>query len=280
MNFRCIESERLKRGKMKIMDENSLRRTLADLPATEIRYFDQVGSTNDAALAWAENGARDGSLVAANSQSAGRGRLGRRWVTEPEAALAFSLVLRPEPWEVERLGLFSPLGALAVSQALEDLTGLAPKIKWPNDVLVGGRKLCGILLEASWLGERLQAMVVGIGVNVLKGSVPPADTLLFPATSLEDVLSRTVEREQLLHAILSAFFDWRERIASLEFLKAWEDRLAFKGEWVRVENAVDGQSVAGQVLGIDPAGELRLRSASGEEITVNTGDVRLRPVDE
>jgi BirA family transcriptional regulator, biotin operon repressor / biotin---[acetyl-CoA-carboxylase] ligase len=259
------------------MNEVILRRCLANLPIPEVLYFDSIGSTNDEALRWVEEGARDGSLVTADMQTSGRGRLGRKWVTEPGVALAFSLILRPAPWEIERLGLLSPLGALAVSQALEDTFRIAPQIKWPNDVLLRGRKMCGILLEASWLGDQLQAVVIGIGVNVLKGAVPPADMLLFPATSLEDELARPVEREPLLAAFLKSFFLWREQIASLGFLQAWENRLAYIGEWVRVEHGAD-EPVVGQVLGIDPAGNLRLQTHEGDEVHVTAGDVRLRPV--
>lgn len=261
------------------MNEQSLRRSLAKLPIPAIRYFDQTGSTNDEALTWVEHGVRDGALVVANSQTRGRGRLDRKWVTEPGVALAFSLVLRPSPWEVERLGLISPLGALAVSTAIEQGYGLKPQIKWPNDVLLDGLKVCGILLEASWLGERLQAVVIGIGINVLKGSVPPPEELLFAATSLEDTLGRPVEREDLLGGILQSLFEWRERLASMAFLRAWEDRLAYKGERVRIEHAGESD-LEGRVIGLDPSGDLRLQTDLGEELRVTAGDVRLRPAGE
>ena len=261
------------------MNEQSLHRSLAKLPIPAIRYFDQTGSTNDEALAWVERGARDGALVVANSQTNGRGRLGRKWVTQPGVSLAFSLVLRPAPWEVERLGLISPLGALAVSTAMEQGFGLHPQIKWPNDVLLGGLKVCGILLEASWLGQHLQAVVIGIGINVLKGAVPPPQELLFPATSLEDALGRPADREDLLRGTLQSLFEWRERLVSGAFLQAWENRLAYKDEWVRIEHA-GGKDLEGRVIGLDPSGDLRLQAEGGEELRVTAGDVRLRPTGE
>lgn len=261
------------------MDEQSLAALVQDLPVPAVRWFATTGSTNDAALEWINRGAQDGCLVAADTQTAGRGRLGRRWITEPGAGLAFSLVLRPQPWEAERLGLLSPLGALAVSWALEHDFGLQSEIKWPNDVLLGGRKVCGILLEAAWVGDSLRGVVIGIGLNVMRAAVPPAGQLLFPATSLEEVSAPAPERERLLKAILSAFFYWRARLASLDFLDAWQNRLAYRGQWVEV-SGTGAPPVVGQVRGVAPGGDLRLALPAGEEILVSAGDVRLRPAGE
>ncbi|PJH75650.1 MAG: hypothetical protein CO064_05540, partial [Anaerolineae bacterium CG_4_9_14_0_8_um_filter_58_9] len=113
------------------MNERELRRTLSDLPLGGVRYYEQTGSTNDVALAWASAGAPDLALVIADEQTAGRGRLGRKWVTPPGAALAFSLVLRPRPVERDVIPLYSALGALAVVSALEEKYGSKPEIKWP-----------------------------------------------------------------------------------------------------------------------------------------------------
>ena len=122
-----------------------LQSILTGLPLGGLRYFDSIGSTNDEALAWARAGAPDYSLVVADTQTAGRGRLQRRWVTNPGAALAFSLVLWPAPQERQCLPRFSPLGAVAVRQALAVVFGLPAEIKWPNDVLLGRCKVAGVL---------------------------------------------------------------------------------------------------------------------------------------
>ena len=167
---------------------------LAGLALPAWRYCELVGSTNDFALAWGEAGAADGSLVVADEQTAGRGRLDRRWFTPPGAALAFSLVLRPNPAELTCVARFSPLGALAVQQALAVNLNLPAEIKWPNDVLVGRRKVCGILAESTWQGETLTALVLGIGVNITPAAVPPADQLLFPAGCIETALGKPVPR--------------------------------------------------------------------------------------
>src|SRR5512141_3071554 len=107
-----------------MMDVHTLTSLLAGLPIRQIRYFDTIGSTNDEALSWIQAGAQDGCLVVADQQTQGRGRLNRRWITNPGAALAFSIILRPTPEEIDRMSFFSPLGALAICQALEDLPGL------------------------------------------------------------------------------------------------------------------------------------------------------------
>jgi BirA family biotin operon repressor/biotin-[acetyl-CoA-carboxylase] ligase len=257
------------------MDVDALTSLFNSLPVPHIRYFDTIGSTNDEALAWIAAGAQDGCLVAADQQTLGRGRLNRRWITRPGAALAFSMILLPTPDEIEYLGFFSPLGALAISQALENMLGLVPQIKWPNDVLLQNRKVAGILLEAAWLGNQLQGIVLGMGLNVTARAVPPANELLFPATSVEEVAGHAVDRLALLKAIVQSLFEWRSKLKETDFRRAWEQRLAFTGQWVRIEGT-GKPSVTGQVLGIDASGGLLLRGSAGETITVTVGDVHLR----
>lgn len=257
------------------MNAQSLENLLAGLPITHLRYFDTIGSTNDEALGWVAEGAEDGCLVVADQQTQGRGRFQRRWVTRPGCALAFSLILHPTKEEMNHIGFFSPLGALAISQALEDALGLAPQIKWPNDVLLDRQKAAGILVEAAWLGDVLQGVVIGIGVNIAPEAVPPADELLFPATSVEEAAKRTVDRETLLRSILQALFAWRSQISSEGFHRAWEQRLAFQNEWVRIEEA-GGEPITGQVVGIDTQGSLIIKNATGKTVAVAVGDVHLR----
>jgi BirA family biotin operon repressor/biotin-[acetyl-CoA-carboxylase] ligase len=253
---------------------------LAGLPLPAIQYFDNLPSTNDLGLAWADQGAPDFSLVAADSQSAGRGRLNRRWVTNTGVALAFSLVLRPSLHETDHLALFSPLAGLAVSLALEKLFDLRPMIKWPNDVLLSRKKVAGILAEATWAGQAASAVILGIGINVAPSSVPPAHELLFPAISVEQETGHAVDRIALLRSVLEGLLTWRPRLGSAEFFQAWESRLAFRGEWVKASqpgNAV----LKGQVVRIDRDGNLILRDASGKEISITAGDLHIvRPVDD
>ena len=153
------------------MNQSLLETRLADLPLGGIRYFERIGSTNDEAAAWLKQGCPDLALVVADAQSAGRGRAGRKWFTPPGAGLAFSLVLRAGDATRQLLAQgntarLNGLGALAVCQALQEQHSLPAQIKWPNDVIVNGRKLAGVLAEAHWLGSELSAVVLGIGINL------------------------------------------------------------------------------------------------------------------
>lgn len=263
------------------MDETSLRLLLSDLPIPVIRYYETIPSTNSAALEWmqqvgVEGGIPDGSLLVANAQTAGRGRMNRQWITEADAALAFTLIFHPSPVELERLSLFSGLAALAICQVLEKSYMLSSTIKWPNDVLSNGYKIAGILVETSWLGEVIEGIVLGIGINITSASVPPRESLRFPATCIEDILGQKVDRLEFLHSVLQALFLWRTRIGTPQFIQSWNERLAYRGEWVNIEQA--GQSpITGIVQGISLDGSLLLQMEDGVDVEVMVGDVRLRP---
>jgi BirA family transcriptional regulator, biotin operon repressor / biotin---[acetyl-CoA-carboxylase] ligase len=274
------------------MDQETLTNSLADLRLGDIRYYQSTGSTNDQAARWIEEGTHDMALVVADQQTAGRGRMGRAWHTPPEAALAFSLILFPEQDDPYVLPRHTALGALAVGDALQGLYGLRPKIKWPNDVLLERRKVSGVLVEAQWSGGELAALILGVGINVAPASVLKDSQLRFPATCIEDVLGRKVDRVELLHSVLEKILEWHPRLSSQAFLKAWEERLAFRGEWVQV---FPGQSPGkdglphdleglpapvyeGEIIGLAPDGSLRLRTRSGEVVIIHVGEVRLGPV--
>ena len=264
------------------MDERILQRALLNIPMGGLRYFEQTGSTNDAALAWAAAGAPDLALVIAGQQTAGRGRGNHSWFTAPGAALAFSLVLRPLPGEAQSIPLFSALGGLAVCEVLA-AQGLHPEIKWPNDVLINRKKICGVLAESVWTGEKVDSIVLGLGLNIKPEALPPPEQLTFPATCLEAEFPpprhsiEALEQGMLLQQIIQAVRYWRAMLPTNIFLHTWERRLAFRGEQVDVW--VDGQPVRkGQVDGLEPDGSLRLISPQGQAFTVQFGEVHLRPV--
>lgn len=261
------------------MNRSDLDEALRDSPVQMIFAFETVSSTNDFGLEQLDSGedVPDWTLVIADQQTAGRGRLNRKWVTQPGAGLAFSLILRLGAFEKEHMNLFPPLAALAVSEALEEDYGLQPAVKWPNDVLLSGRKTSGILAEASWLGEEVRGLVIGIGVNITPAAIPPPEMLFFPATCIEAEAGRPVDRLRLLRRILLSLGAWRKRLETAEFYAAWERRLAFRGENVRVERPA-GEILVGKVLGINAQGDLRLMADGGEEIAISVGDVRLRPM--
>lgn len=237
------------------------------------RYLPVVSSTNDVAQEWAQTGAPDWALVVADAQTAGRGRGDRRWLTEPGGALAVSLVLRPTPAEAGCFPHFTALAALGLIRALLGL-GFAAQLKWPNDVLLAGRKVAGVLVEADWQAARVESVVIGLGVNVSPGSIPPADTLRYPATSVETVLGRVVDRWALLAATLAAMWDYRAILAQDALVDAWNAHLAMRGEWVRfqVDHAAP-QEV--RVLGVNPDGQLELAHTDGTLTQVLSGEILL-----
>jgi len=279
------------------MNSAAIAAALDRLAIGPIQYFEQIDSTNVEAARWVEKGCPDLALIVADEQTAGRGRAGRRWFTPAGTALAFSLVLKAGAELSERTWSVSPdllprvtaLGALAVCETLQSLYGLPAQIKWPNDVLCFGRKCCGVLAEALWQGEELAAIILGIGINVKPASVPPDEALTFPATCIETAVeesgmkAQTVDRPELLEAVVKELLNWQPQVGSDEFIQAWEKRLAYLNQWVRVSQSTgrtdEGQTSAleGQVLGLEPDGRLRLRDRSGKIITIRSGELNLRP---
>jgi len=166
----------------------------------EIVYYETIASTNSVAKALAQQGAVEGTLVVANEQTAGRGRLGRPWLAPRGTCLLFSLILRPD-LEARRVQGLTMICGLGVREAIREATGLQAQLKWPNDIMLRGRKAAGILTEASTTGGRLSYVVAGIGLNVnLHVTALPAD---LNATSIGHELGRAVPRVNLLQQILA-----------------------------------------------------------------------------
>ena len=255
---------------------------LSDLPLGGIRYYESTGSTNDTAALWAEEGAPDFAIVLADAQTNGRGRLGRKWFSYPGSGLALSLILRPTTNEQREksslLTRFTGLGALAVSQVLQKHYALPAQIKWPNDVLIRNRKLCGVLTEAHWNGDKLSYVILGIGINVSANAIPPGGELEIAATSVASEVVGPVDRILFLHQLLLEIITWRAQLMDESFLRTWESNLVFYGELVEVVSdsraRKDSNLLAfGQIIGLDNDGALLLRTSSGEEVTLRCGEI-------
>ncbi len=242
----------------------------------DLYYYASIGSTNDRAKELAEAGCPHGALVVADEQTSGRGRAGRGWFTPAGASLAFSIVLRPPNGTSDALSGWTAVGALSVRDALARL-GAVAEIKWPNDVLLARRKVAGILAEAAWMDDAPSYVVVGIGVNVSPGSVPGPRTLDYPATCVEAALGRSIDRAELLVDILRSLDRWTAGFRLGTVLSAWEGALAFRGEPVHVEG--QGRAWQGQLSGLGPRGELRLRLDNGDSLLLPAETMHLRPVD-
>ena len=260
------------------MDTIALQDHLADLRLGKIAFYSTLDSTNSDALRMAEGGIQDLSLIVADEQTSGRGRGDRRWHTPAGAALAFSLVLRPGPNRELPTTRLVGLGALGVCDVLQNVYRLPAKIKWPNDVLVEGRKLAGILVESQWQGSAMQFAVLGIGINVARNSVPSQGEVDFPATSIESAAGSSVDRWQLLKDVLEAILERLAKHNQDGFIQEWEANLAYQGKLVEITK--DGaEAVRGSILGLSQAGFLRLLLADGEERLIQSGDFKLRQVD-
>jgi BirA family biotin operon repressor/biotin-[acetyl-CoA-carboxylase] ligase len=259
------------------MDELKLRAALPVKGLGEpLHLYDTVGSTNDTCRELAQGGAPAGTLVIADEQRQGRGRGGRRWFTAPGSAIAMSLLLRPELSTKADLGALNMLGALAVVEMLVEL-GLQASIKWPNDVLLGRGKVAGILTEAAWQGERLEYVVIGIGVNVDPNSLPADHQLDFPAACIAPEVEGKVEREILIPMMLEHVASGLEMLMNHELLTRIENHLAYVGERVQIRGGSGDPAVA-KVVGLNADGSLRVRPDSGPERAIES-DVHLRPVD-
>ncbi|HLC02407.1 MAG TPA: biotin--[acetyl-CoA-carboxylase] ligase [Anaerolineales bacterium] len=239
-------------------------------------YFRSIDSTNAKALELAAVGAPHGSLVVAEEQTAGRGRAGRRWFTPSGSGIALSLLLRWDPPAGGTSGALSVFGALGVAEAAEQ-AGADARIKWPNDVLVGGRKVAGVLVEAQWQGSSLASAVVGIGVNVGEGSVPAPDEVDYPAGCLEQAVGRPIDPQAFLLELIRAAGRWYPKLGSLEMLEAWESRLAFRGTEVAVMDS--GVRRQGRLVGLDEDGHLLLETAGGQQLVIGPTAAELRPID-
>lgn len=210
-----------------------------------VHRFDSVGSTNDVALEMAHEGAPEGTVVVAQSQTKGRGRRGRQWFDEPGQGIILSAILRPDI-PAERYSQLAFVAAVAVGEMIESECGLVPQLKWPNDVLVGDRKLCGILVEAT-----NGAAVVGIGVNARQTDFPPELMEIATSIALEGGVCSDVE--MLTGALIRRLFSVYA-LGFEEILGRWRKYMWGVGRLVEVVTA-DG-SVSGHISGIDTDGAL------------------------
>jgi BirA family biotin operon repressor/biotin-[acetyl-CoA-carboxylase] ligase len=234
-------------------------------------YFPELGSTNDRALQWAQEGATDLSLVVADFQTQGRGRNGRQWVTKPGTSLAVSVIFRPTYLEEMHITRFTALAALGLIETLQKF-GCQSEIKWPNDVLLGGKKVAGVLVEGDWEGDRLNALVVGMGVNITADAVQNLADLRYPATSVESILGASVNRWEILQGVVQSMQSLRKIIFKDEFLNQWNAHLAFRGQ--RVSFKVNSQPArVVKIIGVTGDGRLEVENIHGEKSAMIAGEI-------
>jgi BirA family biotin operon repressor/biotin-[acetyl-CoA-carboxylase] ligase len=249
------------------LDEKRLRRALGSRP---FRFEAQVGSTNDIARQWAESGAPTGAVVVTEEQVAGRGRFGRPWSAPPGTGLLMSVILRPRVNQI-RLPRMTMVGAVSVAEVVSDLAPGRVALKWPNDALLTGYKVAGVLPEAIWQGDTLIGVILGIGLNI---RVDFSDSpLAGKAISVETVTNIPVDRAWLLNMLLQRVDYWTARIADPVLLTTWRGMLSTIGQRVTVQ-MIEGQ-ISGQASGVDDDGALLLRADDGTIQRVVAGEVTL-----
>ncbi|MEM3873629.1 MAG: biotin--[acetyl-CoA-carboxylase] ligase [Candidatus Bathyarchaeia archaeon] len=241
-----------------------------------IFFAHEVGSTNDWAKELAELGAPEGTVAIAETQTAGRGRLGRKWLS-PKGGLWFSIIFRPRLRPPETVKLVF-LAGLAVAETIRELYGLKAETKWPNDVLVDGKKVCGILSEMKTVDEKVDYAIIGIGVNAnidVEKEFPKE--LRETATSIQKALGRKISLEELFKALLEKMDSLYQIFLKEGFtpiLKEWKSFASFLG--CEVEVSSDGERLKGVASDVDGNGVLVLRFEDGSVKRVFFGDVSLR----
>ena len=232
----------------------------------DVRRHRSLPSTMDAAATLAHDGAAHGVVVVAEEQTAGRGRRGTRWASPPGAGIYLSFVARPR--SSSTTSLITLAAGVGVRDGILATTGLAADLKWPNDLIVGKRKLAGILAEGLAIGAPGQAVIIGVGINVLTAAYPP--DVAARATSLEGELGRPVEGDDVLDSVLKCLW---ERLALLDqnpsdILQAWR-----AASPTAVGTRVEWDSRHGITAGIDDNGALLVKTSTGIERII-AGELR------
>ncbi|MDF2873874.1 MAG: birA [Sporomusa sp.] len=248
----------------------------SDILGREIHYFSETDSTNNEAKRLATNGCQEGTIVVAEAQGSGRGRLARGWFSPPGKGIWLSVVLRPPfgPMEAAKCTL---MAAVAVNRAINEVTGAGCGIKWPNDILCNGRKVVGILTEMSAEMDAINHIVIGMGINV---NIEPQEfpsEIAATATSLSIASGHQVPRVKLLTAILAELENVYNIVKTSGFvpvLADWKSQSITLGQQVDVRG-VD-RSFTGVAIDIDADGALLIETPQGLE-RVLAGDVSIRP---
>lgn len=232
-------------------------------------YFDKLDSTNTKCKELAKNGAPHGTAVIADLQTAGKGRLGRRFCS-PKGAGLYCTVLIREGFDMETVGLITPCAAVAAAKAIEEVSGQAASIKWVNDIFMGGRKLCGILTEASLP----DFAVIGIGINLLCDKKDFPEDLHSIVTSIEEQTGRIITPKEMENALLRHLSNELQGLKNRAFLTEYKKRSFLIGKEVNVHSGNDVYSA--KVMGVDDNAGLMIKLDDGTEKVLMSGEVSVR----
>jgi len=229
-----------------------------------IHYFPEIGSTMDAARELAKKGAGEGTIVIAEAQAHGRGRLSREWLS-PKGGIYFTLILRPRisPAYAPRINL---MASVAVATTIKKLFGLNAELKWPNDVLIEGRKVCGILAEMDAEMDVVNFVNVGIGINANTSVLQFAKT----ATSLKDVLGREISRKEFLSVLFREIEQQQALLMEADLIKEWKELSGTLNKYVMILSP--GEVIVGRAIDIDATGALIVKERNGSLKKALAGD--------
>lgn len=237
-----------------------------------VHYYPRIDSTNQKAKELAFNDATEGTVVVVEEQFGGKGRLGRVWFSPP-GGIWFSFILRPQftPSEILKVTL---IAGVAGAEAIQEITGLKTKIKWPNDILIEGKKVAGILTEMETEADKIHFVVTGIGINanIDRKSFPPE--LRDTSTSLSILLGKKVNRSAIIKAFLMRFEIHYANLKSgdfLEIINLWKERSDTLGSEVKIKTI--NQTIQGKAINIDEKGALVVKLPSGEHRSVWSGEI-------
>jgi BirA family biotin operon repressor/biotin-[acetyl-CoA-carboxylase] ligase len=242
----------------------------------KIHYFTSIDSTNSTAYQLALKGAGEGEAVIAESQAKGRGRLGRQWVSPAFSNLYLSVILRPD-LPPHRASLITFMAAVAAADAIKRYSGLTPRIKWPNDLLLGKRKVAGLLNEIHSETDHIHFVILGMGVNLNMDEASLPQEIRSRATSLKREMGRPVLRRDFVCSLFRELEQWYEVFLEKggePVLQAWRDRARIEGKKVRVTSF--GEVLIGQAVDVDSDGALILRTRQGEQKRILAGDIEYR----
>lgn len=238
----------------------------------ECVVYDTIDSTNNAAKLLAKNGAPHGAVVAANQQTAGKGRLGRSFYSPQSQGIYMTMILRPE-CSPECSMQITSAASVAVARAIEEVTGLYVQIKWVNDLIWNGKKLCGILTESALSPNgTLDYVVVGIGINISTNSFP--SELSSKATSLSEAGCQDVDSNELIAEILKQFELIYQQLNTKEFVKEYKDRSCVLGKTVEVIRGRD--CFKAQAVDIDENAFLIVEPSDGDKVVLSSGEISIK----
>ena len=241
---------------------------------SKIIVLEEVDSTNNYAKELASSGAEDGTVVAAEKQTSGKGRRGRGFTSPSGTGLYMSMIIRPQ-FGMESAQLITSCAAVAAAEAVEKLCGSKVSIKWVNDLYMNGRKICGILTEASLSMETksLDYAVIGIGINVRSVGEYFSDELIKTATSIEDETGKKINRNKLCAELINRLRSRLENIETREFLAEYRSRELLTGNEITANSG--GTVISGKAVGIDDSAGLIVRLDDGTERVFSSGEANL-----